>query len=270
MQVTKGYVQLSNVEMYYEICGEGEPLLLIHGIDSDSRLWDLHFEAFGHEYRTIRFDLRGFGNTAMPAGEFQLLDDMHDLLTQLGVDSAHIVGYSYGGTVAPSFALKYPHMVRSLSLIGAGMVGHKWSEEVMDYHRKFQKTIKNQDQDEMMKLLYWKSVYGPYREEKGLEEVCQKLKTMFLHALSKPREGVPLPTGNAIEELDNIKVPTYVLVGELDFEDYHKIADVYHEGVPNTKKEVFPNAAHLLPLENPTLFVEKMLGFLQTTKVAQP
>lgn len=262
VEIKTGFAQLSNVDMYYEVCGEGEPILLIHGIDSDSRLWDRTFAALGNHYKTIRFDLRGFGNTAMPKGEFQLLDDIHDLLVELDVESAHIVGYSYGGTVAPSFALKYPEMVKSLTLVGAGMIGHQWSEEVSDYYKKFQETIGNQEIKEMMRLLKWKSVYGPKRKEEGLDDVCNQLEEMFLHALSKPREGTPLPICDKRNELSQIPSPTYILVGELDFPDYHDIANFYNEKIPNSRKEIFPQAGHLLILENPTLFNEKVLGFL--------
>lgn len=189
MNTFKGYANLSNVEMYYEIAGEGDPLLLIHGVDSDSRMWDPQFYELSKYFKTIRFDHRGFGNTTMPAGDFQLLDDIRDLLMELNVESAHILGYSFGGTVAPSFAIKYPKMVKSLILVNAGLVGHEWSSEVSDYFVRFQETYRENNYDEMMRLLKWKSVYGPYRNEEGLEDICNLLDTMFLHALAiKPRD----------------------------------------------------------------------------------
>lgn len=264
MEIVKGFANLSNVQMYYEIAGEGEPLLLIHGIDSDSRMWEPQFKSFAKNFRTIRFDLRGFGKTPMPAGEFQLLDDIHDLLKDLGIESAHILGYSYGGTVAPSFAIKYPEMVRSLILESAGMVGHQWSELVSEYFKRFQETYSENNFNEMMRLLKWKSVYGPYRDETGKKEICDLLDQMFLHAMTEvEREGKPLPTGDTRNQLNEITVPTLILVGELDFEDYHQIADFYLKQLPNSEKKIIPNVAHFMNLEEPEVFNREVINFLQ-------
>jgi 3-oxoadipate enol-lactonase len=268
LESIKGYANITNVEMYYEVAGEGEPLLLIHGVDSDSRMWEPQFYEFAKLYKTIRFDLRGFGNTKMPAGEFQLLDDIHDLLIELGIECVHILGYSYGGTVAPSFAIKYPKMVKSLILAGAGLVGHQWSKEVSDYFTRFQETYKNNNYDEMMSLLKWKSIYGPYRELNGQEEICDLLDKMFLHALSiEPRDGKPLPTGDTRNQLHEISVPTLILVGELDFNDYHSIADFYQKQITNSVKKMIPNVAHFMNLENPEVFNREVINFLQKEQI---
>jgi 3-oxoadipate enol-lactonase len=263
MESTKGYVKLSNVEMYYETTGTGEPVLLVHGIDGDSRMWEPQFWELAKNFQVIRFDLRGFGNTVMPAGTFQILDDMHDLLFSLGHESAHIIGYSYGGTVAPSFAIKYPDQVKSLILVGAGMVGYEWSPLLRNYFQKFQETIKNDDKVEMMKLLKWKSVYGPHRKEEGLEDICNLLEEMFLHIFTiEPRIGTPLPTGDTREDLHKIKVPTLILSGALDFDDYHHIAEIYHKKIDNSKMVTITEAAHFMNLEKPDAVNPHILEFL--------
>jgi 3-oxoadipate enol-lactonase len=264
----KGYAKLPNVEMYYEKAGIGEPLLLIHGLDSDSRMWEQQFTSFSQFFTTIRFDYRGFGKTPMPAGEFQILDDIHDLMNEIGIERAHILGYSYGGTIAPSFALKYPEKVKSLILVSAGMVGYQWSPVLQDYFKRFQETYRENQYDEMLRLLQWKSIYGPYREEAGLEDVCNFVERMFLEALSiKPRDGKPLPAGDTRRLLPSISVPTLVLVGELDFPDYHHIADFYKKQIPNSYKKLLPGVAHFMNLENPEQFNQEILDFFQIKKI---
>jgi pimeloyl-ACP methyl ester carboxylesterase len=269
MESTKGYVKLSNVEMYYETAGQGEPVLLVHGIDGDSRMWEPQFWALAKHFHVIRFDLRGFGNTVMPAGNFQLLDDMRDLLLELGHEFAHIMGYSYGGTVAPSFAIKYPNLVKSLILIGPGMVGHNWSPLVQDYFQKFQDTFKNNDKNEMMRLLKWKSVYGPHRKQEGLDQICKLLDKMFLHALAiEPRKGTPLPTGDTRGELHTIDVPALILSGELDFDDYHSIAEFYYNKIKNSELVTISGAAHFMNLEKPDVVNQHAIRFLMKQKVS--
>lgn len=263
METIKGYAQLSDVEMYYEMAGNGEPLLLIHGLDSDSRMWDRQFRSFSQFFRVIRFDCRGFGRTPMPAGKFQILDDIHDLMSEIGIESAHILGYSYGGTIAPTFALKYPGKVKSLILASPGMVGHQWSLELQDYFKRFQECYREKNDAEMLRLLKWKSIYGPYRNNTGLDEICHLVERMFQEALSIiPREGTPLPTGDTRNLLPAINVPTLVLVGELDFHDYHLIANFYVKQIPNSGKRIIPDAAHFMSLEKSERFNQEILEFL--------
>lgn len=262
-----GYININGVQTYYEIEGNGEPILFIHGIDSDSRMWEKQFDTLAKSYQTIRFDLRGFGHTPMPAGEFHIQDDINELMESLEIHSAHIVGYSFGGTVALPFAMKYPSRVKSLILAGAGMVGYNWSEQLSTYFQDFQVCWKNGDWDEMMRLLKWKSIYGPYREEKGLEEICSLLDEMFLHAMKNVlREGKPISAGDTRDKLHSVKAPTLILVGELDFKDYHKIAEIYHQELPNSMKRIVPNAGHFMNLENPSLFNDFISNFINNHK----
>lgn len=264
MEIQKGFVTIDGVETYYETAGEGEPLLLIHGVDSDSRMWDKQFYDFASHFKTIRFDLRGFGKTPMPAGEFQILDDIKGLLQSLNIESAHIMGYSYGGTISPSFAIKYPDMVKSLILVSPGMIGHQWSNEVSTYFKVFQEAYKQGNQQEIMRLLKWKSVYGPHRDQSGLDEVCELLDKMFSHAMNEVvREGKPLSPGDTRSSLHKISVPTLIVVGEIDFDDYHNIAQYYEQEITNSRKIVIPNAAHFLNLEEPDLLNEYVIRFIQ-------
>lgn len=267
METIKGFIKVLGVDTYYEMAGKGEPLLLIHGVDSDSRMWDPQFNAFADHYQTIRFDLRGFGKTSMPPGEFETLDEINGMMAALGIESAHILGYSYGGTIAPSFAMKFPERVKSLILVGPGMIGYEWSEGVSNYFNRFQETYKDKNYEEMMRLLKWKSIYGPYREQEGFEDICQLLDEMFMHVvLHAQREGRPISPGDTRKMLSEVKAPTYILVGELDFKDYHNIANIYDLKIPNSIKEVFPNAAHFMNQENPALFNELVLKFLKSVE----
>src|SRR5512143_1577881 len=96
MDVTTGFYNGLN----YEIAGEGRPLILIHGGLVNSGLWDDQFEVFAEQYRTLRYDVRGFGRSKSPAAYYSNHGDLRDLLDYLGIRRAYVLGLSMGGAIA--------------------------------------------------------------------------------------------------------------------------------------------------------------------------
>ena len=112
------FATINGTRLYFEIAGSGQPLVLIHGFTLDLRMWDDQFERLTREFQVIRYDMRGFGQSAPPTGErYAHADDLRDLLDHLRVDKAHLVGLSKGGAIALDFTLAYPRRVNKLVLI---------------------------------------------------------------------------------------------------------------------------------------------------------
>lgn len=110
---------VSNIHMYYESCGEGEPLLLISGNGADSSQWKAQIPVFSKKYRVIAFDNRDAGRTDrtdMPYTIETMADDAMGLMDVLGIENAHILGTSMGGMIAQNIAYKYPERVMGLVL----------------------------------------------------------------------------------------------------------------------------------------------------------
>ena len=112
-------ISVNGLKLYYEIEGNGEPVVLIPGFASGLSLWSRQAPALSRHFRVITFDPRGICASDSPEGPQTidlLADDLAHLLQALGVVTAHIVGVSFGGFVAQEFALKYPSMTRKLVL----------------------------------------------------------------------------------------------------------------------------------------------------------
>jgi pimeloyl-ACP methyl ester carboxylesterase len=170
-QVKSGYVPVNELNMYYEVHGEGQPLVLLHGAFSAiGTSFGKILPGLAKERQVIAFDLQGHGRTAdidRPLTMEAMAEDVAAALLQLGVDQADVLGYSSGGSVALHFAVRHPEMLRKLVLMsvsytlggvhpglmeGVGemkpemMYGSPWHEEYMriaprpeDFTRLFEK-----------------------------------------------------------------------------------------------------------------------------------
>jgi 3-oxoadipate enol-lactonase len=112
---------INGIDIYYEVHGRGEPLLLIMGLGANTTSWFAQIPEFGREYQVIAFDNRGAGRSDKPDEPYslgQMANDASGLLDHLGVGSAHVFGMSLGGMIAQELALRSPERVRTLLLGG--------------------------------------------------------------------------------------------------------------------------------------------------------
>ncbi len=107
----------------YVDCGDGEPLVLIHGVGLNRHVWQPQLEAFCNDYRVITFDTLGHGNSRIPTADVALddyLEQLAELLDRLELDSVNLCGHSMGALITLGFSLKYPHRARRIiAMMGA-------------------------------------------------------------------------------------------------------------------------------------------------------
>lgn len=119
-------------QLYYEIHGEGEPLLCVMGLAVDSLGWALQVPAWSQRYRTIVFDNRDVGQSSYAEGDYEVADMAADTLAladALGLESFHLVGLSMGGAIAQRLALVAPERVRTLTLCVTFGGGGRWARD---------------------------------------------------------------------------------------------------------------------------------------------
>ena len=116
-------VTLNGARIHYERSGSGFPLLLIHAGIADSRMWEPQAKAWANHFDMIRPDLRGFGDSELPPEPYSERADVVALLDHLGVDRAHVIGCSMGGTLATDLAIEHPERVERLVLVAGGVSG---------------------------------------------------------------------------------------------------------------------------------------------------
>lgn len=261
-----GFTTIQGAPLYYEVAGEGHPLLLLHAGIADSRMWDEQFPLFAQRYRTIRYDLRGYGQSQFPAGPFAQYEDAAALLHFLGVQKAHVVGISFGGKTALDFTLAHPEMVSSLTVVAPSVSGTQPSEQVRRFNEEENELLEQGDLEAATELNLRLWVDGPGRTPDQVDPtVRQRVYEMQYHAFT-----IPMPEGAddialeppAISRLSDVQVPTLIIVGDYDLPEKLELARQLASNIPHARYEVIAGAAHMVSMEQPHAFNRIVLDFL--------
>jgi len=265
-QIETGFLHTQGAPLYYEIAGQGQPVLLIHAGVADSRMWDEQFAFLAQHYRVIRYDLRGFGKSALPDGPFAHHEDPAALLDHFGIAKAHIIGISFGGKVALDFALTHLDLVASLVLVAPSVGGRPTIAEVQKFFAEEDALLEQGDLEAATELNLRLWVDGPKRTPEQVDPVVRKrVREMQLHAFT-----VPMPEGAqeialtppANTRLDEIRVPILLIVGDYDLPDKMSTVEELASAIPQARSIIFPGVAHMLTMERPEEFNQLVFDFL--------
>jgi len=229
-------------------------------------MWDLQWEEFAAEYRVIRADLRGYGRTVVPSGQFSYHGDVAALLRHLGEESSFVIGLSFGGRVAIGFALAFSEMVSALILGAPAVGGHQPSEELLRFSQEEDRLLERGDLAGATELNLRMWVDGPFRTRDQVDAgVREQVRRMQMDVFAVPfppdaeRQELAPP---AMDRLEELQVPTLILVGELDVPDFLCIADTLDRRVAGARKVFIPGGAHLPSTEKPEEFNRIVVDFL--------
>ena len=267
-----GYAEIKDVRLYYEMDGEGSDLVFVHAGCADHRMWDGQFSTFARHYRVLCYDMRGYGKSSLKTASFSNRKDLYDLLEILGIQEAHFVACSMGSLAVTDFALEHPEKVKSLVVVSPALSGYQYEgpppQSVLEMIEA-RKAGKLEHAAELQAQIW---ADGPKRtSDQSNRGVHELVRQMSLDSL-KLQEDIIRETAflieeplnpPAIEQLDQINVPTLVIVGELDDDSEMAIADVLTTHIKGAKRVIVKEAAHLPNMESPEEFNQTVLKFLQ-------
>jgi 3-oxoadipate enol-lactonase len=261
-----GFVDVVGGRLYYEVEGEGHPLLLIHGGLGDLRMWDEQLSAFAERYRVIRYDTRGFGRSETEDVEFTERGDAAAVLQHLGAASAYVVGQSRGGVIAVDLALDEPQRVDALVSVAGGISGYEPPEsDEQPPWEEMERLWNAKDFTALAELetQVWVDGWGqpPDRVD---PELRRKVFDWIRASYAVERaEGKPQPLSPpAAQRLDEVRVPVLVLIGLADEPGGNLALEHLASSVAGARVMEFPNVAHMIQLENPERFNRLILEFL--------
>jgi 3-oxoadipate enol-lactonase len=253
--------------LHREVAGDGPAVALLHSTVCDSRMWDAEFAALAERYRVLRYDFRGFGRSPLPPGPWSSVDDLRGLLDEEGMERVALVGLSGGAATALDFALAEPGRVRGLVLAAPAIGGLDWSEEVRRFGAEEDDLLDAGDLDAAVELNLRMWVDGPRRGPDAVDPgVRAKVGEMQRHAFevqlaSEPGEHRRLQPP-AVERLEEVAVPTLVVVGDADVADVLERAELLASRIPAARKVVLPDVAHMVNLERSEEFLRLVRDFL--------
>jgi pimeloyl-ACP methyl ester carboxylesterase len=248
----------------YEEAGEGSRLLLLHAGITDRRMWDGVWPSLTARHRAIRFDMRGYGDTPLPEDPFSWTADTAALMSELGVERAHVVGVSMGAGVALDLALAHPELVDRLVLVAPGLPGWEFGDAMNEFDEQETAALERGDLDaaSWLNVRFW--VDGVGRAGEADASVRQRVFEMQKRAYEIDNDVAKLSwlVPDRASRLGDVRSPTMLVVGELDQPDFRDIARKMAADIPDARLELMPGVAHLPPMEAPAEFSRLVLEFL--------
>ena len=225
------------IQLYYEVYGAGEPILLVHGGGLSIASFKAQIEYFRQHYKVIAMDSRDQGRSGDSPDKItyeKMTDDLAALLDHLNVSPVNVLGWSDGGIEALLLGIRHPAKVKKIAVMAANLDPQGVYPEIWDWARK--------EMDSMPS------------EAKQTPEGKRELKLLQM-ALTEPHIDP--------KALETITVPTLVLAGDHDtIRDEHTL-DIFHH-LPNAELCIFPGATHAIPYDDPVLFNMAVDHFFQT------
>ncbi len=261
-----GYADINGARLYYEVAGQGHPLVFIHAWIADNTMWDGQFAALANQYRVIRYDNRGFGKTEPVDGEFSPREDLLGLLKRLDIEQAYLVGCSNGGTVAMDFTLEHPDTVDALVMVGSGPGGLEIDVPPPRQFAEAEEARKAHDWERLLELetQVWIDGEGrtPDQVDPAFREHAKAMNRQIMayqaKELGKTKPGLQPP---AVQRLDELHLPVLVVCGDLDNSFAKAAADYMEQHIAGATKVIMRGTAHLPSLEQPTEFNRILLDF---------
>ncbi len=261
------YVELDNFRLHYKefdpesIDSTKPPLLFIHGFTIDHRMWLGDAKFFSQFYRVLLLDLKGHGLSDAPETDYSRahrVEDIVGFLDKLGIDKAHLVGLSMGGTTALGVALKYPDRLASLTLVSTSAAGY-------DHGIKIKKIdeIALAQGIEAARERWIKSTLKYFCNKKRevgqlLEQMMQEHSGAFW---ADPMRG-KYPPEDDLARIHEIKLPTMIFAGEVD-RPFVSLAKTLNEKITGSKLCIFEEVGHMLNMEDPKGFQRELKLFLE-------
>lgn len=230
------YMDVSGVKLYYEVYGQGEPLLLIHGNNSSMASFNNQLDVLTKKYKVIAVDSRGQGNSTSNDVKltYELMaDDINVFLDKLNLKNVNVLGWSDGGNIAVILGMEHPDKVKKMAIMGTVLYNNKTSVDP-----KINKIL-NQQIAEM--------------KANGVSENDMNYRLKML-LLTEPNINP--------DALRKITAPTLVMAGEHDVMP-EKHTKLIADKIPKGKMLIFKGGDHEIPSNNPQVFNKAVLDFFE-------
>jgi pimeloyl-ACP methyl ester carboxylesterase len=266
---TSGFALVLGTQLYYEVVGAGLPLVLIHGGWLDGRMWDDQLSTFAAHATVLRYDVRGYGRSAMPNIPYSHVADLDAFLTTLEMPTLAVLGLSMGGMIALDFALEHPSRVRAVIAVATPVRGLPPSPKEFELAAAPVRAAQQGNRAEAVSLQFgrWFPDNRTAASRQTRERIRAIMEDFSFPRLSPTAPAEQWPAPVTAERLADVKAPTLVIVGEEDDTYIRRCADVLAAQIPTAQLISLPGTGHLVNIEAPEQFHQAVLTFLKQLAV---
>lgn len=264
----------NDVDINYIDIGSGEPLVFVCGTFTKLQSWNYQISYFKEKMRVITFDNRGAGRSSRPDYPYSmemLVDDLKNLLDHLGIsEGVHLCGSSTGAMISETFALKYPHIVKTLILCASTAY---YSSKACDQNVLVYDNLKELDLNKRVEywfpLIYSRAFKKRLGEDKELYDEISKDMNFCAQIIDPPEYKDYINQNEALRDFDvrdsikNIAQPTLILSGAKDRYAIPGMLESMHEQIPNSILETIPGMGHAFNIEAPEETNNTIWNFFQ-------
>jgi pimeloyl-ACP methyl ester carboxylesterase len=268
---------VNGVELYWEETGQGAPLVWIHEYGGDLRSWEPQVRYFSRRYRVVTYNQRGYSPSTVPQAarnysQALLVEDLHQLLTHLGMGSVHLGGCSMGANVARDFALAHRDMTRSLILVGAG-AGAVNREQFLQAQEASAAGLEREGIAARVRNFEDQPTRASFKakDPRGFAEFLRQAGEHDVHACAHLAREVMAKRKTIFEleaELKALRVPTLIMAGDRDVPCVEPSL-VMRGWMPHAGLVLFPACGHTPNLEEPGLFNLHVAEFLAAVETGR-
>lgn len=256
-------IELSNgIGLEYLDLGEGEVILLLHGLGSTKADWDLQVGEFSKKFRVLAPDLRGHGNSTKPEdksayGIEKCAEDMQLLLKELEVQKCTVVGFSMGGAVAFEMAVRYPEMVSKMVIINTAPDFNDLGKMGEEMVRERTKSLETTGMEPLAQQISEGMFPGNDQRQ---------LRNAFFERARKNPVGsyfnsfITLMEWGIGEKVKEIDIPVLVVASDLDYTPV-SLKESYVQKMPDARLVVINNSRHGVTMDQPEQFNTALLKF---------
>jgi len=258
-------IKANGIEMNYELTGEGNCLVLIHGFGDNLHMWFNQVPEFSKKYRVLTYDIRGFGGTEMIKGPYSMglfADDLYELLGVLGIKSACVLGHSLGGGIGLELAIGHPEMVKGLIFANSGVAVPR-TPQVQEHFKMMIEVLQKGDIEIVAEALVLSGLSPGFKEKdpitfKKYKEIKMRNNPSAMLALMKgmaPGSVVP-------PDLSRLRCPVLIIAGENDIAMPASGVEQMKSVLKGAMSKVLPTG-HGAPIEAPKEFNQVVFDFLK-------
>ena len=236
--------------------------VFIHGFGGDLHTWDGVWTSLGGALPALRYDLRGYGQTASGDGRpFAHADDLLAVLDALGMELVDLVGVSMGGGIALNFTLDHPQRVRNLVLISPGLVAWEWSVEWRETWQPIVDRARAGALEEARRLWWQHPLFASTRTSPAGAALRQSIMRFRGDQWIRDEHRPMLPD---VDRIHLLQTRTLLQTGDRDLADFRLIAALLEASAGNLTRIDYPGLGHMLHLEDAAGCARDILAFLST------